>query len=61
MGEVVEFKRPKKKDPHKGVTLCRNGFHKWEVNREKQFDVKQGRLVTIYRCCRCGKEKVELR
>ncbi|WNO09787.1 hypothetical protein [Teredinibacter sp. KSP-S5-2] len=61
MGEVVEFKRPKKKDPHKGKTLCRSGFHKWEVNREKQFDVKQGRLVTIYRCCRCGKEKVELR
>ena len=25
----------------------------------KQFDVKQGKLVTLYRCARCGKQKVK--
>jgi hypothetical protein len=28
------------------------------VDKTRQFDVKQGRLVTRYRCERCGKEKV---
>ncbi|WP_337998588.1 hypothetical protein [Hahella chejuensis] len=42
----------------KGKTLCRNGFHKWEVSKEKQFDVKSGKLVTVYRCARCGEQKV---
>lgn len=27
---------------------------------EKKFDVKQGRLVTMSRCERCGKEKNKL-
>jgi len=53
MGEVVQFKRPKLSERHKGNTLCRSGFHKWEVLKEKQFDVKQGKLVTVYRCKRC--------
>ena len=57
MGEVVPFKRPGLKEKAKGKTLCRNGFHKWSVLQEKQFDVKQGRLVTVYRCTRCGLEK----
>lgn len=60
MGDVVSFKRPSVKEKHKGKTLCRNGFHKWCVKKEKQFDVKQGKLVTIYRCSRCQKEKVKL-
>ncbi len=41
-----------------GDTLCRNGHHKWEVDTAKQFDVKAGRLVTAYRCSRCGKVRV---
>lgn len=56
MGDVVPFKRPEKKGPHRG--MCQHGFHRWEVCKAKQFDVKQGRLVTVYRCQRCGKEKV---
>lgn len=60
MGEVIAFKRPKKKDPHKGKTLCKHGFHKWVVKKDKQFDQKQGKLVTVYRCSRCDKQKVEL-
>ena len=40
-----------------GTTLCKRGFHKWQDNPRKQFDVKQGRLISIQRCTRCGKEK----
>ena len=54
MGEVVKFKRPSLKERHKGKTLCKSGFHKWEPVNENPFDVKQGKLVTQYRCCRCG-------
>jgi hypothetical protein len=59
MPEVIPFRRPSLKDKHKGKTLCRHGHHKWVVDKAKQFDVKQGRLVTIYSCMRCGKQKVE--
>ncbi len=59
MGDVVQFKKKSAAERHKGKTLCRSGFHKWEVVTEKQFDVKQGRLVTAYRCSRCGEKKVK--
>ncbi len=59
MGEVVAFKRPKPSDKHKGKTLCKNGFHKWVIQQDKQFDVRQGKLLTVYRCERCGKTKVK--
>ena len=54
MGEVVAFKRPSLKEKHKGKSLCKSGFHKWEALKERPFDSKQGRLVTVYRCKRCG-------
>lgn len=59
MGEVIPFRRPSAAERHKGKSLCRDGFHKWEVVTEKQFDVKQGRLVTVYECARCKKRKVK--
>ena len=59
MSNVIEFKRPKAADKHKGKSLCRSGFHKWKIVQEKQFDVKRGKLVTIYECSRCHKRKVE--
>lgn len=58
MAEVIPFRKPSLKDRHKGNTLCRHGHHKWLVDKDKQFDVKAGKLVTIYRCARCGKQKV---
>lgn len=61
MGDVIPFKKPSSYEKHKGNTLCRSGFHKWKVLKEKQFDVKQGRLVTAYECSRCGERKVELK
>jgi hypothetical protein len=56
---VLPFKRKTLKEIHQGNTLCRNGHHKWVIEKEKQFDVKQGRLVTSYKCSRCGKRKNE--
>ena len=59
MGEVLQFKKatPSEKFKHRG--LCRSNFHKWEVLSERRFDVKQGKLVTAYRCARCGITKTE--
>lgn len=59
MGEILTFKKRSPFDKHKGKTLCRSGFHKWAVVKEKQFDVKQGKLITLYCCERCGERKVE--
>jgi len=60
MGDVIPFKKPKAAEKHKNKTLCKSGFHKWRVESEKRFDVKQGKLVTAYRCERCGAVKNEL-
>ncbi len=54
MADILKFKRPSLKDKARGKTLCKSGFHKWKINTDKQFDVKQGKLITIYRCSRCG-------
>lgn len=59
MGDVVPFKRPKPSEKHKGKTLCKNGFHKWIIEQDKRFDVKQGKLITVYRCERCGETKTK--
>ncbi len=39
-------------------TLCTSGFHKWELITTQRFDVKQGKLVTVERCKRCGEERI---
>ncbi len=59
MADVIPFRKPSLKELHKGKTLCKHGHHKWVVDTAKQFDVKQGKLVTIYRCSRCDKHKVK--
>lgn len=59
MTNILPFKRPTDFEKHKGKTLCRSGFHKWEVIKDNQFDVKQGKLVSVFKCKRCGEQKVE--
>ena len=59
MSNIVQFKRPSIKEKHKGKTLCKSGFHKWVIITENKFDVKQGKLVTCYKCSRCGESKVK--
>lgn len=61
MAEIIPFRRQKASVKHQGNTLCRSGFHKWNVDKASIFDVKQGRLVTVYRCQRCNAVKHELR
>lgn len=54
MGDVLPFRRRRAKP----LGLCQYGKHSWSVKSEQRFDVKQGRLVTVYRCERCGYERV---
>lgn len=44
----------------RNVTLCRHGHHKWEVV-DTPFDVASGKLISRYRCARCGTERTEAR
>lgn len=59
MGDVIAFKRKTPFEKHKGKSLCKSGFHKWVIVTAKQFDVKEGKLVTVSECARCGVRKVE--
>jgi hypothetical protein len=59
MADILPFKKPGLSDKHKGKTLCRSGFHKWEINQEKQFDSRSGKLVTLFRCARYGVTRVK--
>lgn len=55
MSNVLPFKKP----VAKARGMCQHGFHKWKIVQEKQFDVQQGKLVTVYKCERCGEQKVK--
>jgi hypothetical protein len=57
VADVLPFKKRSLKEKAKGRTLCGRGFHKWVVDKQQRFDVKQGRLVTVHRCQRCGATK----
>lgn len=57
-GELISFKDEKKKRAKK-LGMCQHGFHKWTVCKEKQFDTKAGKLVTLYKCERCKQQKVK--
>jgi len=56
MGDVLPFQR---KATPKRSHLCANGHHRWVIWQKKQFDSRQGKLVTVYRCERCSAEKTE--
>jgi len=59
MGDVIPFKKPKLQEKFQGRALCQRGFHKWQVEKSRRFDVKQGKLLTLYTCARCGATKTE--
>lgn len=54
MAEIIPFRKPGPAEKAKGKTLCKRGFHKWAIDKDRRFDSRQGRLVTVYRCERCG-------
>ncbi len=60
MADILPFRKPRASEKHRGNTLCRSGHHKWEIDKERVFDTKQGRLVTRMKCRRCGKVKNRL-
>lgn len=59
MADILPFKKPKSGKPANRQGMCQHGFHKWVIWKNKQFDVKGGKLVTVYRCERCGEQKVK--
>ncbi|MDO6459187.1 hypothetical protein Q4485_00600 [Granulosicoccaceae sp. 1_MG-2023] len=61
MSKILEFKRPAPKKPARQSALCRNNHHKWKVVKDNQFDTRQGKLVTVEQCERCGKRRNVLR
>ncbi|MCP3849899.1 MAG: hypothetical protein GY694_06640 [Gammaproteobacteria bacterium] len=54
---LTHFKKQQLKKKNKAHTLCRSGFHKWEIIAQEIFDTKKGKLVTSYRCKFCHKIK----
>ncbi len=54
-GERAKLKAKKKRaKKNQRSSLCENGHHQWEVDKKTRFDTKQGKLVTVKRCKRCG-------
>lgn len=58
MADILKFKKQQPSEKHKGRSLCKSGYHKWTVLKDMAFDVKRGKLVTVYQCTRCGRRKV---
>ncbi|MDH3831617.1 MAG: hypothetical protein OEV12_05545 [Gammaproteobacteria bacterium] len=54
MADIIPFRKPTASEKARGKTLCKRGFHKWVLSKDKRFDSQQGRLVTSYCCERCG-------
>ena len=61
MGDVIAFRKVKPGQRAEGLMLCRSGHHKWLIQKAQRFDVKQGRLVTVFRCSRCKAIRSETR
>lgn len=60
MAEIISFSKQKKARRAalaKGRTLCANGFHRWKISKDQQFDVAAGKLITVWRCERCDAVK----
>jgi len=55
MTNILPFKKPAVKK--RG--LCQHGHHRWKIVKNNQFDSQQGKLVTVYKCSNCGKQKVK--
>ncbi len=55
--DLTAFKRKRNRDRASGKTLCKSGFHRWQDEARKQFEVSQGTLVSVQRCERCGQTK----
>jgi hypothetical protein len=59
MTHVIKLRDARQTRAHR-QTLCRSGFHKWQVETNGRFDVRQGKLLTVERCRRCGEQRTRL-
>ena len=59
MTNITNLRKFKQKRAE-GKTLCGSGFHKWEIQTARQFDVQSGKLVTSEKCKRCGEVRAKL-
>lgn len=59
MTHVIKLREVRQTRAHR-QTLCRAGFHQWQVDTNGRFDVKQGKLLTVERCRRCGEQRTKL-
>ncbi|XOV84722.1 MAG: hypothetical protein ACFHXK_06290 [bacterium] len=58
--DLNKFRKLQRKNRGKHTTLCKSGFHKWVFSDKKQFDVKQGKLISIERCERCQMTRTKI-
>ena len=58
--DLNKYRKKQRKERGSGNALCRSGFHKWQDVDKKQFDVKQGRLVSVQRCSRCNATRTQV-
>ena len=69
MSKVIDFQAAKaKKVKQQKVNqrssgrqdlMCKNGHHKWRIIKARRFDVKEGRLATLFQCAHCAETKTE--
>jgi hypothetical protein len=59
MTHVIKLRDARQTRAHR-QTLCRSGFHKWQVETNGRFDVRQGKLLTVERCRRGGEQRTRL-
>lgn len=59
MGKIIKgkFGQAAQLNKIKRSSLCQHGHHQWVIDTNKQFDVKQGKLITTRRCSKCGKTR----
>lgn len=58
--DLNRYRKDRRKRRGKASTLCKSGFHKWTDDGRKQFDVKQGRLVSVQKCAHCGQTRTRV-
>jgi len=61
MGDILtgKFGRKAQLQKVKRSSLCANGHHQWVLEKDTQFDVKQGKLLGVKRCKKCGKTRTQ--
>ena len=66
MATIIDFKQAQKtrkvtkERTRQHTVLCREGHHKWKIVQEKHYESISGKLVTLYQCEYCAKQKTQL-